>query len=149
MTILISIVSSVIAAFCAHYLATSRNKKSELLKFQIQSYSDFLSAASELAVSRRLGNTENESKNLTVLNDAKCRIITCGEKEVIDALIHFWDNGSTLEREQEILAYKKLIQVMRSTIGHKKNDIFDPQVTDALFKLEPSSFSFKAKQSNS
>ena len=146
MTILISLVSAVIAAFCAHYLATSRNKKSELLKFQIQSYSDFLSAASELAVSRRLGSMENENNNLTALNDAKCRIITCGEKEVIDALINFWNNGSTLEREREILAYKKLIQVMRSNIGHRKNDIFDPQITDALFKLEPSSFSFKAKR---
>jgi len=148
-TILISIISSIIAAFLAHYLATSRSKSSELLKFQIQSYSDFLAAASRLAVSRRLGDTSNENIGIIELNDAKNRIITCGHIEVVKALIHFWDMGATLEREDEILAYTTLTQVMRSNLGHKRYDLFDLKVSKTLFKLEPSSFSYRAsKQDN-
>lgn len=145
MTIVISFMSAVIAAFLTHYFATSRNKNSELMKFQIQSYSDFLASASRLAVSRRLGDVTNKNVDLIALNDAKSRIITCGSPEVVKALIHFWEQGATLEREQELLAYKSLTQVIRSSLGHKKSDLFDLKVSGALFKLEPSSFSYKAK----
>ena len=146
MTILISFISSIIAAFLAHFLATTRTKNSEILKFQIQSYSDFIAAASRVAVSRRLGSSTNENVDLVALNDAKSRIITCGNVEVVEALIHFWDQGGTLEGEQEILAYKNLTQIMRSSLGHKKHDMFDLKVSNALFKLEPSSYSFRAEQ---
>ncbi|WP_415884737.1 hypothetical protein ACMXYO_08685 [Neptuniibacter sp. QD37_6] len=148
MTVVISLISSLIAGFVAHYLATSRNQAGELLKFQIQSYSDFIGAASRLAVSRRLGSTVSEEEDLVVLNDAKSRIITCGHPDVVEALIHFWEKGATLEREQEILAYKKLTQVMRASLGHKKFDLFELEVSNALFKLEPSSYSYRAKQSS-
>lgn len=145
MTILISFISSLIAAFLAHYLATSRMRKSDLSKFQIEAYSDFLGAASRLAVSRRLGDSTNETVDLGVLNDAKSRIITCGHREVVEALIHFWEKGATLEREQEILAYKHLTQIIRTSLGHKKHDMYDLKISDALFKLEPSSYSFRAR----
>lgn len=134
-----------IAAFITHYLATTRNRKSELLKFQIQSYSDFLAAASRLAITRRLGDVTNKNIDLATLNDAKSRIITCGEPEVVKSLIRFWDKGATLEREQEILAYRTLTQIMRSSLGHRKNDILDLGITDALFKLEPSNASYRAE----
>ncbi len=147
-TILISLISSVIAAFLAHFLATKRSKKNELLKFQIQSYSDFISAASRLAVLRRLGSCANESADLVALNDAKSRIVTCGNVEVVEALIHFWNKGGTLETEQEILAYKNLTQLMRSSIGHQKYDMFRLEISDVLFKLEPSRFSFKMKKTD-
>jgi len=140
--------SAVIAAFLTHYFATSRNKSSELMKFQIQSYSDFLAAASRLAVSRRLGHVSNENVDLIALNDAKSRIITCGSPEVVKALISFWDKGATLEREQELLAFKELTQVIRLSLGHKRSDLFDLKVSNTLFKLEPSSFSYKAKQNS-
>lgn len=149
MTALISFATSVIAAFIAafiaHYLATSRMKKNDLSKFQVQAYSDFLATASRLAVSRRLGDTTNENVDLGALNDAKSRIIISGHPEVVKALIHFWDQGATLEREQEILAYKRLTQIMRTSLGHKEHDIYDLKVSDALFKLEPSNYSFKAE----
>ena len=71
MTIGISILSSVLAAFLAHYLATNRIRKIDLSKFQLAAYTDFLGAASRLAVSRRLGNIENEIDDLSILNDSK------------------------------------------------------------------------------
>jgi hypothetical protein len=141
-----SVIAAFIAAFVTHYLATSRMKENDLSKYQVEAYSDFIAAASRLAVSRRLGDSKNENVDLGALNDAKSRIITSGHLDVVKALIHFWEQGATLEREQEILAYKNLTQIMRSSLGHKKNDIFDLKISDALFKLEPSSFSYRANR---
>ena len=145
MTVVISLICSLIAAFIAHYLATSRNKVGELLKFQIQSYSDFIGAASRLAVARRLGITDSEEAEVVALNDAKCRVITCGHREVVEALIHFWEQRATLERENELLAFKQLTQVMRTSLGHKSHDLFELSIGNTLFKLEPSTFSYRSK----
>jgi hypothetical protein len=90
---------------------------------------------------------ENNTADLAALNDAKSRIITSGHPEVVSALTDFWEKGATLEREHEILAYKRLIQVIRLSLGHKKNDLFELKISNVLFKLEPSSFSYRAKQS--
>lgn len=145
MTIIISILSSVIAAFLAHHLATSRIKKADLSKFQIEAYSNFLAASTKLSLARRLGDTTNEKVDLATLNDSKSKIIACGHKEVVEALVDFWDTGATLEREQEILAYTRLINAIRTQLGHKKHDLYDLKISNILFKLEPSSFSFKSK----
>lgn len=140
------VIAAFIAAFVTHHLATSRMKKSDLSKFQVEAYSDFIAAVSRLAVSRRLGDSTNENVDLGALNDAKSRIITSGDPDVVKALIHFWEQGATLEREQEILAYQRLTQIMRASLGHKKHDLFDLKISDALFKLEPSSYSFRGDQ---
>ncbi|MEH6640571.1 hypothetical protein [Vreelandella glaciei] len=146
MTIIVSLISSVIAAFLAHYLATSRMKRAELSKFQIEAYSNFTAAAARLAVARRTGDTTDENIDLAALNDAKSKIITCGHVEVVEALIRFWNLGGTLEREREILAFDHLVKVMRSKLGYKAHDIHDLKVSDALFKLEPATFSFRASR---
>ena len=60
----------------------------------------------------------------------------------------FWVHGATLEREQEILAFKKLVLSMRMNLGFKNHDIADVDISDIIFKLEPSSFSYKQKNLN-
>ncbi len=147
-TLTISILSSLVAAFLAHYFATNRIRKNDLSKFQISAYSDFLGAVSRLSVSRRLGNTENEVDDLAILNDSKNRILVCGNRTVIMSLIEFWHLGSTLEKEEGLLAYKELLQDIRVSLGHKKHDIIDLKISDTLFKLEPSTFSFREKYQN-
>lgn len=146
-TIFISILSSFIAAFLAHHLATSRMRLSELSKFQSSAYSDFLGASARLAVARRLSDTSNENIDLAALNDAKARIIICGDREIVEALAKFWELGGTLESESEILAFNNLIKIIRNRFGHNAHDIQDLNISNSLFKLEPRSFSFKAAQS--
>ena len=144
MTIVISLVCSIIAAFVAHWLATNRMKKNELTKFKLTAYNDFIRSASQLAVSRRSGNTDNDIDELTTLNDAKNRILLSSEHYVVKALIDFWEKGATLEKESELQSYKRLLQSMRTELGFKKYDLFRLEgVSDLLFKVEPSSFSFK------
>ena len=99
MTIAVSLICSVIAAFVAHWLATNRMKKNELTKFKLNAYNDFIGAASKLAVVRRLGNTDNDIDELAILNDAKNRILISAEPCIIKALIDFWGKGATLEKE--------------------------------------------------
>ncbi len=148
MTIIISIISSILAAFLAHYFATTRLKINELKKFQLLAYSDFIGAASRLAVLRRLGNTGSENDELAALNDAKNRIIVSGSTLVVSEVIKFWERGATLEREQELLAFKCLLQEIRKSLGHKKNDLIDLDISNALFKLEPSYYSFRAERAD-
>lgn len=144
MTIFVSFLSSVIAAFIAHYLATSRMKRADLSKFQIEAYSNFTAAVARLAVARRTGDTTSENIDLAALNDAKNRIITGGHAEVVEAMIQFWKLGGTLEREREILAFDQLVKVMRTKLGHKAHDTHALNISDALFKLEPAAFSYRA-----
>lgn len=147
-TIIISILSSILAAFLAHYLATSRMKQADLSKFQIEAYSSFIAASSNLSVTRRLGDRTNDNIDIAELNNAKCKIIACGHKEVVEALVLVWKNGSTLEREQEIKAYTALINVIRTSLGHKRHDLWDLEISNILFKLEPSDYSYRSKKQN-
>ncbi len=146
MTIVISVTSSIIAAFLAHYLATNRMLKNHLTKVRFQAYSDFIGSSSKVAIFRRMGNTEDHLDDLAALNDAKNRILICGDRPAVEALIEFWQYGGTLEGESELLAFKHLCQKFRESLGHKKNDLLDLEVSNILFKLQPSSYSFKAQQ---
>ena len=145
MTIAISILSSIIAAFLAHYLATARMRRKDLSQLQLSAYADFIGAASRIAVSRRLGNTESGIADLATLNDAKNRIFICGDKKVVEALVGFWQHGSTLESESEIIAFRRLSQVIRCSLGLNQHDLLNIDISTTQFKLEPSSFSFRAE----
>lgn len=146
MTILISIISLVTGAFLAHYLAMTRMRSSELSDFKLAAYTDFIVSASRISVSRRLGKTDNEIDELARLNDAKNRILICRDVAVIEDLIDFWNAGSTLELEGGLLAFKRLSQSIRYSLGYKKNDLVAFELTDTMFKLEPSDYSFRAEQ---
>ncbi|EPB6938860.1 hypothetical protein ACRRN1_003576 [Proteus mirabilis] len=76
-------------------------------------------------MAKLLGSSTNESIDLVALNDSKSRIITYDSAEVVEALILFWEKDGTLEKEQKIMAYKKLTQLMRSSLGYKQYDILD------------------------
>ena len=150
MTLLLSFVSSVlgafIAAFVAHYLATERMRRSELSKFKLTAYTDFIGAAARLAVTRRIGETSNEILDLAALNDSKTRILIAGDRIVVEALSAYWELGGTLEKEEEIIAFNHLSSVMRGSLGYRKFDILELNISKTLFKLEPSTFSFRASQ---
>lgn len=151
MTLAISFLSSVvaafIAAFVAHFLATERMRRNELSRFKLAAYSDFLSAASRLAVARRIGDTSSDIKDLATLNDSKNRILIGGDRAVVEALIAFWHQGASLEREQEIIAFNHLSGVIRESLGYKKHDIFDLNISSTIFRLEPSSYSYRESKS--
>lgn len=145
MTILISVICSIISAFVVHQLAMNRMQKNEVIKFRLTAYSDFISASSRLIVARRIGEIENNLDDLTLLNDSKNRIIISAEQEIVSELIGFLNNGGTLEREQELQSYKRLITLMRKELGFNKSDLFELDISNALFNLEPSTFSYRAR----
>jgi hypothetical protein len=90
---------------------------------------------------------QNEIDELAKPNDAKARICICAEPPIIEALSEFWKSGGTLELEHEILAFTRLCIRIRESLGNKKNDILSSDISDTLFKLEPSTYSYKLKKS--
>lgn len=143
MTILISLMSSVVVAVTTHYLASRRKRYEVLTEFRIKAYVDFINAASKLVAARRLGRVDDELEDLAVLNDAKTRICICADAEVVKELRNFWISGGTFEREEEILAFTRMCLCIRKSLGNKKFDIINLELSNILFKLEPSSYSHR------
>lgn len=129
-----------------HFLTERRKRREELTEQKLKAYSDFINSASRIIAARRLGQIENDSQELALLNDAKVRICICGDKSVIQALTVFWEHGGTLEREREILAFTRLCMRIRESLGYKRHDIADLNISNTLFRIEPSCFSFRASK---
>jgi len=143
-TIILSLLSAVVVAVISHILAERRNLRNDLAEFRLKTYSDFINAVSRLAAARRLGETQNELEQLAILNDAKARICICAEAPVVEALSIFWLAGGTLEKEDEVLSFTRLCILMRKSLGNRCHDIAGLSLSDTLFRLEPSSNSYRA-----
>lgn len=113
---------------------------------QFKAYADFVKAISRLAVKRRSGGTDNEETLLAEINDAKTRIVVAAPNHIVSLLEHFWKCGGTLEREHEIQAFTNLVLAMRAEHGHDAHDLLkqDIGVSNILFQLEPSIYSYRA-----
>lgn len=139
----LSFMSALIVALTSHWLSERRKRRDELAEFRLRAYSDFINAASRLVSARRLGQIRDEQLDLAALNDAKTRICICAEIPVVEALAEFWRNGGTLEREREILAFTNLCMRIRESLGNKPHGPVDLGISDLLFRLEPSRYSYR------
>lgn len=147
LAVLISIVTGLIGALIGHYLSERKSRNDELAGLRLESYKDFINATSVLFSARRSGRTQEGIAELGALNDAKTRICICASQEVVECLEEFWLQGGTLEKEQEILAFTRLCRAMRGSLGREKLP-FEVKLSDILFRLEPSTYSYKASREN-
>ncbi len=146
---IISFLSALMVAVLGHIFTIQRKRKDELSEMQMKACTDFIIASTRLASARRTGQTQDELNELSALNDAKVRICICGDKKVVEALKNFWEKGATLENEREILAFTTFCYRIRESLGRKAFDIKDLKISDTLFKIEPSNFSYRiANQHN-
>ena len=145
-TATLSLLSAITVAVLGHFFSTRRKRIDELAEMRLKAYSDFINSISRITSARRNGRTEDELDDLSALNDAKNRICICANKEVVEALIEFWGAGGTLETEKEVIALTQLCYRIRESLGNKRNDIVDLELSKTLFSLEPSTFSFRAKK---
>lgn len=142
---LLALVTGLIGAFFGHMLTERKSRRDELAKMRLEAYGDFIRATSHLVAARRAGRAKDELLELGALNDAKARICICSEAPVVAALESFWLQGGTLEKEQEILAFTHLCRAMRSSLGSDRLG-FDIRLSDVLFKLEPSTYSYRGSR---
>lgn len=140
---LMSLITCLIGVVFGHVLSERKSRNDELAKMRLDAYSDFLRATSHLVSARRVGHTQDELFELGSINDAKARICVCADAPVVEALEHFWLQGGTLEKEQEIIAFAHLCRTMRKSLGRDRLP-FDVRLSDILFKLEPSTYSYKS-----
>ncbi|WP_156932967.1 hypothetical protein [Desulfonatronum lacustre] len=143
---IIAFFTAIIVAILGHFFTAARERKNELAETRLKAYIDFINATTRLAASRRLGVETNELEGLAVLNDAKARICICGDKDVVEELTRFWEQGGTLEKESELQSFKRLCFKIRKSLGCDWKEIAPFEISKTLFKLEPSNFSFKNKQ---
>ena len=139
----LSFFSALIVAVVGHLFSLKRQRRTELAAMQLKAYTDFINAVSRLVAARRKGITEDDLSDLTSLNDAKARICICADKEVVKTLSEFWQTGGTLESEREIIAFTRFCYKMRKSLGMDDSDIVDLNISNILFKLEPSNYSFR------
>jgi hypothetical protein len=142
LTALLSIIAALIGAIFGHNLSERKSRNDELAKMRLDAYNDFLRSISQLVTARRTGRTQDESEELAILNDAKARICVCAEAPVVEAMEEFWLQGGTLEKEHEVLAFSRLCRAMRASLGR---DLLSPDIrlSEILFKLEPSTYSYR------
>ena len=144
---LMSLITGLIGAAFGHVLSERKSRNDELSKMRLDSYSDFLRATSHLVSARRTGRSQDELVELGTINDAKARICVCADAPVVEALSRFWLQGGTLEKEQEIIAFAHLCRAMRKSLGRDSLPL-DIRLSDILFKLEPSTFSFRSMRAD-
>lgn len=142
---LMSLITGLIGAVFGHVLSERKSRNDELAKMRLNAYSDFLRATSHLVSARRAGRTQDQLVDLGSINDAKARICVCADAPVVEALAQFWLQGGTLEKEQEIITFAHLCRAMRKSLGRDCLP-FDVQLSDILFKLEPSTYSYKSSR---
>ncbi|MNY88206.1 hypothetical protein D3C78_44600 [compost metagenome] len=141
-TALLALITGLVGALFGHLLAERKSRRDELAKMRLDAYSDFIRAISHLSAARRTGHTQDELKELVMQNDAKVRICICSDSPVVEAMERFWLQGGTLEQEQEILAFTHLCRTMRASLGNKHLGL-NILLSDVMFKLEPSTYSFR------
>lgn len=141
---ILSLITGLIGAVFGHVLSEKKSRNDELAKMRLDAYTDFLKATSLLVSARRSGRIQDEIVELGALNDAKSRICVCADAGVVEALESFWLQGGTLEKEQEILAYTRLCREMRERDGLST----EIRLSDILFRLEPSTFSYRREASD-
>jgi len=144
LTTVLSLFSAITVAVLGYFFSTRRKRIDELAEMRLKAYSDFINSISRITSARRSGRTEDELDELSALNDAKNRICICANREVVEALTEFWGAGGTLEAESEVVAFTQLCYRIRESLGNKRNDIVDLELSKTLFSLEPSTFSFRA-----
>lgn len=139
---ILSLIAGLIGAAFGHVLSEKKSRNDELAKMRLDAYVDFLKAISFLVSARRSGRTQDELAELAALNDAKARICVCADAAVVEALESFWLQGGTLENEFEILAYTRLCSAMRQSLGRDRL-AYEIRLSDVLFRLEPSTYSYR------
>ena len=139
---LLALITGLIGAAFGHMLAERKSRRDELAKMRLDAYADFIRATSHLLSARRAGRTKDEFQELGELNDAKVRICICSDRSVVEAMERFWLQGGTLEKEQEILAFTNLCRVIRESLGNDRLCL-NVRLSDVLFRLEPSTYSYR------
>jgi hypothetical protein len=142
---LLALITGLIGAVFGHLLAERKSRRDELSKMRLDAYGDFIRATSHLVAARRAGRTRDAFEEIGVLNDAKARICICSDSSVVEAMERFWLQGGTLEKEQEILAFTQLCRAMRASLGNERLAM-DIRLSDVLFRLEPSTYSYRGSR---
>ena len=139
---MLSGVAALLGVALGRILSAKRARLDELAAMRMAAYVDFVRSTSLLFTARRAGRTEDEIEELARLNDAKTRILLSANTSVLKSLERFWLQGGTLEKEQEIIAFRNLCDEMRVSLGKERVSL-QMDLAGVLFKVQPSTYSYR------
>lgn len=97
------------------------NKKNQQETLKMNAYTDFIKAASGVAIAQKLGDLKMKNEYLFLLTDAKARICIYGNDNVIEELASFDRLGANLGNKDCQKVFIEIIKQMRS--DNKKTNI--------------------------
>jgi len=133
---IIGIVGIVVGALLKGFFNRKNQKANNLSELQNKAYSDFLNAASKIAVAQRNNQRSVVTDELSNLADAKSRICVYGDSNVVNHLAIFLRLGGTLQTEQEILSYTHLCLEIRKSVGMQDKELFASDISQLLFSVD-------------
>ena len=139
---MLSGVAALLGVALGHILSAKRARLDELAAMRMAAYVGLGRSTSLLFTARRAGRTEDEIEELARLNDAKTRILLSANTSVLKSLERFWLQGGTLDKEQEIIAFRNLCDEMRVSLGKERVSL-QMDLAGVLFKVQPSTYSYR------
>ncbi len=133
---IIGIIGVITGALLQAFFNRQNQKVHHLSELQNNAYSDFLNAASKIAVAQRNNQRNVVTEELSNLADAKARICVYGDPNVVNHLASFLRNGGTLQTEREILSFTRLCIEIRKSVGMKDKELKASDISQLLFNVE-------------
>ncbi len=133
---IIGIIGVVTGALLQAFFQRKNQKAHHLTELQNSAYSDFINAASKIAVAQRSEHRDLVTNELSKLADAKSRICVYGDSNVVHHLALFIRKGGTLQTEQEILSFTRLCLEIRKSVGMKDERLIGQDISQLLFNID-------------
>ena len=133
---IIGIIGVVTGALLQAFFYRKNQKAHHLAELQNSAYSDFLNAASKIAVAQRNNHRNLVTDELSNLADAKSRICVYGDSNVVNHLASFLREGGTLQTEQEILSFTRLCLEIRKSVGMEDKGLISSDISQLLFSVD-------------
>jgi len=133
---IIGIIGVIAGALLQAFFNRKNQKAHHLSELQNSAYSDFLNAASKIAVAQRNDQRNLVTNELSNLADAKARICVYGDSNVVNHLASFLREGGTLQTEQEILSFTRLCLEIRKSVGMEDKDLIGSDISQLLFSVD-------------
>ena len=118
-----------LGAYLQHIFAKSKEKSERIDSYRHKAYADYLQGIAELARDR----TKDRKESISLVADAKCRIVIYGDDEVLKRLAQFERAGTNLAYQPAIEAFLFLVKAMRNDSSSENEIINKDDIKIILF----------------
>lgn len=115
---LLSFFGVIIGASLQYYFTRHIENQKHIRELRSNSYMDYLKCVCEQAQFRFKPNSKERMELFSRTADAKSRICLYGSKEAIDAFAQFERLGATMNTQEQMQTFTKMVSIMRTDSGN-------------------------------